>query len=118
MKNILTFGAIVISLSMVASPAFAGDAAKGKTNFVTLCASCHGNEGAGDGPVAMALPPDQKPRNLQTEAMKFAVDEAKFSELLKKGGAAVGLNALMPMQATLTDPDIADLYAYVKTLKK
>ena len=98
--------------------ALAGDIAKGKAQFATLCATCHGAAGAGDGPVAAALPPDQKPANFVSGAFKFATDEAKFKELLHKGGAGVGLNPLMPPQAGLSDADISDLYAYVQSLRK
>jgi hypothetical protein len=59
-----------------------------------------------------------KPRDLATGQMKFATDAAKFGELLSKGGAAVGLNPLMPAQAGISQEDIANLYAYIKSLKK
>ncbi len=94
------------------------DAASAKTNFETLCASCHGVMGAGDGPVAASLPAESKPLNFQTAQYKFATDEVKFKELLRKGGAAVGLNPLMPPQASLDDQALSDLYAYVVSLKK
>jgi cytochrome c6 len=95
-----------------------GDAAKGKAKYEQLCLSCHGATGAGDGPTGQALPPTMKPRNLAAGEMKFATDEKKFAELLSKGGAGVGLNPLMPAQAGLTPEDIANLYAYVISLKK
>ncbi len=115
MRILLTLSAVLLSTST----ALAADAGKGKTTFDTLCASCHGATGAGDGAIAASFPPDQKPRNLQdTASYKFAKDDAKFHELLKKGGAGVGLSPLMPPQMSLTDADIDDLLAYVKTLKK
>ncbi len=40
--------------------------AKGKTQYESACASCHGNEGKGDGVAAVAL--DPKPRNFHSAA--------------------------------------------------
>ncbi|MDZ4785215.1 MAG: cytochrome c [bacterium] len=108
---------ILSIFSFLPTMLFASDAVKGKEKFETLCASCHGATGAGDGAIAAAFPADQKPRNLKTGPFKFATDEAKFKELLKKGGASVGLSPLMPMQAGLTDQDIDNVYAYIKSLK-
>jgi mono/diheme cytochrome c family protein len=114
----------VASLALVGAVAFspaaalAADLAKGQTIFATNCASCHGEKGAGDGPIAAGLPADQKPRNLQGSDMKFATTDAKFKELMKKGGAAVGLSMLMPAQPGLSDADVDNLLAYVNSLKK
>lgn len=97
----------------------AADLARGKTLFDQRCTSCHGALGAGDGPVAAALPADQKPRNLANGSpMKYATDDAKMKELLKKGGPAFGLNPLMPMQPDLSDADLDNVIAYVRSLKK
>jgi len=95
-----------------------GNPAKGKVNFDKLCAQCHGTLGAGDGPVGASLPPNMKPADMTKAQFKFVTDLTKFTELLHKGGAAVGLNPLMSPQASLSDQDIADLYAYVQSLKK
>jgi len=119
-KNLVLYTTVMGALLSSAYPAqgFAADAANGKAKFATLCASCHGEKGLGDGPVAAALPPEMKPANLEKGAFKYATDETKFKELLQKGGAAVGLNPLMPAQAGLVDADISDLYAFVHSLKK
>jgi mono/diheme cytochrome c family protein len=112
--NKIVLGTVLV---LLAGSAFA-DAAKGKALYEQLCISCHGATGKGDGPVGGALPADQKPRNLSDQASyKFAKDDAKFAELLKKGGQAVGLSVLMPPQAQLSDADIASVIEYVKTLK-
>lgn len=110
--------ALIVSLVLSSEVAQAEDLANGKAKFEALCASCHGATGAGDGPIALALPPEQKPADLAHGKRKFATDKAKFNELLDKGGAAVGLNPLMPPQAGLSDKDKADLYAFVESLKK
>ena len=112
----LTFAtSITLCVSSVLADA---DLESGKKKYTELCASCHGDSGAGDGPVGKALPPAMKPRNFQEGAFKYATDLPKFTELLKKGGAAVGLNPMMPPQSGLQDGDYENLYAYVQSLKK
>lgn len=100
-----------------ANGAFAADAAKGGQLYSQRCAMCHGDKGAGDGPVAATIPEGMKPRNL-TETYKYATDDAKFKELLQKGGAGVGLSPLMPAQSDLKPDDLDNIIAFVKTLKK
>ncbi|MCO6429454.1 MAG: cytochrome c [Deltaproteobacteria bacterium] len=116
MRGVLKYTAVAGVL--LAFPAWtnAADIEKGKARFATLCATCHGASGAGDGPVAAAMPADQKPADLAKGEMKFAVDQVKFAELLKKGGAAVGLSPMMPPQAGLSEADVGDLYAFVQSL--
>lgn len=109
---------VSIAALLAAQPAFAADLEKGKSLFAQRCATCHGNTGAGDGPVALSLPENMKPRNLQDGAFKYATDDAKMKELLKKGGAAVGLNAMMPPQPDLSDADLDSVIAFLHTLQK
>ncbi len=118
MKKILKIVALLLLTFSSSSLSAEADKAKGKDSYVKLCVTCHGETGAGDGPVGAALPEGMKPRNFQKDEFKFATDLAKFTKLVKEGGAAVGLNALMPAQADVTDEDIANIYAYVLSLKK
>lgn len=104
-------------LSPLGNSAFA-DIARGKQLFGERCVMCHGAEGAGDGPVAQALPPESKPRNLQQAQFKFATDDEKLAKLIRAGGAAVGLNPLMPAQDKLSDDELSGLIAFVHSLKK
>lgn len=121
-KLIITSSILFIGLNC--NSAFAGDVtkggdiSKGRAQFSARCASCHGNEGAGDGPLAASLPPTAKPRNLKSEPFKYATDAAKFKELMQKGGAGVGLNPLMTGAPGASDADIEDIYAFVMSLRK
>ena len=112
--------AISLFISLVAfnSSAYAADAAKGAPIYAQRCAMCHGDKGAGDGPVAATIPEGMKPRNLANGANKYATDDAKLKDLLKKGGAGVGLSPLMPAQTDLKDADLDNLVAFVNSLKK
>lgn len=107
----LAAGLIVAS----AGSAFAADAAAGKVKYDMLCASCHGASGKGDGPAGAALNP--KPRNMTDPAWQKSVDDATIAKVIKEGGASVGKSALMPpWGASLSDADIANVVAYIRSL--
>jgi mono/diheme cytochrome c family protein len=109
----------LIALTTVAAPhAYAADVNAGKAIFAQRCAMCHGEKGAGDGALAATMPEGQKPRNLTTGANKYATDDTKLKEIIQKGGAAVGLSVMMPGQADLNDTQLADLIAFIHSLKK
>ena len=107
-----------IALTVLSSQAHATDVNAGKAIFAQRCAMCHGEKGAGDGALAATMPEGQKPRNLTSGAYKYATDDAKLKEIIQKGGAAVGLSVMMPGQADLNDTQLADLIAFIHTLKK
>ena len=87
----------------------AGDAAKGKAVFASAsCAGCHGaNGGGGIGPnLGMANGPKS-----------WTLDQ--FHTALRSGNSPVGmLKAPMPQfsPAQVSDDDVANIYAYIKTL--
>lgn len=105
-------------LAITTSSASAADAAKGQALFAQRCAMCHGEKGAGDGALAATMPEGQKPRNLTAGQNKYATDDAKLKETISKGGAGVGLSVLMPAQSDLSDAQLDDVVAFVKSLKK
>ena len=107
----------IASVLLSSGSSFAADAAKGGTLYAQRCAMCHGEKGAGDGPVAATIPEGMKPRNLKEGGYKYATDDAKFKELLQKGGAGVGLSPLMPAQSDLKPEDLDNIIAFVKSLK-
>lgn len=116
MKVSLTIIATAAAL-LLSNNASAADAAKGGALYAQRCAMCHGDKGAGDGPVAATIPEGMKPRNLKEGGYKYATDDAKFKELLQKGGAGVGLSPLMPAQSDLKPEDLDNIIAFVKSLK-
>jgi len=93
------------------------DAAKGATTYATLCSTCHGATGAGDGPAAAALNPKPAHHN-DPEFMATLTDEILFNAV-KGGGPAVGKSPLMPAwSATLSDDQIHDVVAFMRTLSQ
>jgi len=93
----------------------AGDAVAGAELYATYCSSCHGPRGEGDGPLAASLEP--KPANHRDAAYMRSLSDAHLFQVVKEGGAAVGKSPLMaPWGGTLSDEQIRDVVAYVRTL--
>lgn len=108
----IKYGIIIMVVLGCAAAWAAGDPVAGKAKFNMFCATCHGATGKGDGPGAAALNP--KPKNLSVSTLS----EADMAKIIKEGGAAVGRSPLMPpWKSALNDQDIANVIAYVKTLK-
>jgi mono/diheme cytochrome c family protein len=111
----------VAALLAPAAALAAGDKAAGKTTFIANCASCHGETGKGDGPVGKALNPP--PRNFTEHKFKFDTDkdgkagtDADLKNVIQKGGAAFGGSPLMAPWPTLSEGDIANIIAYIRSL--
>lgn len=115
MKKIIT--TFCLGLVIISSAAHAGDPAAGKAKYDTLCVTCHGATGAGDGVAAAALNP--KPRNFADKALMSTKTDAQLTGVIKNGGASAGLSTSMPAWgAMLNDADIANVIAYIRTLAK
>jgi mono/diheme cytochrome c family protein len=81
------------------------------------CATCHGEDGCTAGPGAAGLPV-QPAHHCDGNYMNALSDEHIF-KTIKEGGAAVGKSPLMaPWGGTLTDAQIHDVVAFVRSLAK
>ena len=116
---VLLVAAAAVGLSGSAS---AGDAAAGKALFEANCASCHGTSGKGDGPVGAALNPP--PRDFTAAAFKFDAngngtpgEDGDLLLVVQKGAMAFGGSALMAPWPTLSEAQIGDVIAHIRTLK-
>lgn len=92
-----------------------GDPAAGAQLYATYCASCHGPQGKGDGPVAATLNP--RPANHTDHVYMGSLTDEHLYTVISKGGAAVGKSALMaPWGGVINDQGIRDLIAYIRKL--
>ncbi len=96
--------------------------AEGKELYNSLCQTCHGSEGMGDG----AGVPEHllKPRPFTQSAFKFDTDadwqrgtDQDLANVIKNGTAVYGGSTLMPPWAQLSDDEIAELVGYVRELQ-
>jgi mono/diheme cytochrome c family protein len=95
--------------------AAAGDAAAGAASYALFCATCHGASGDAQTPIAQALDPTPAQHN-KGEYMNPLTDEHLF-RVIKEGGPAVGKAPTMPpWGGTLSDDQIRDVIAFVRTL--
>ena len=96
-------------------PSLAGDAQRGATLFASLCASCHGADGRGHGPLAgkLAAPPADlvagpRPRTTCATPEATATELARVIRFGLPGTAMAG-------HETLSAADLAALTAYLST---
>jgi len=87
----------------------------GREIFQKHCALCHGADAKGTGQLAATLP--RKPANL-TDCRLTAEDPVEVIQgVIRHGGSYVSRSPVMPAwQGTLSEAEIADVAAYVKSL--
>lgn len=99
-----------------AAPAGKG-AGEARRQFESVCFTCHGATGHGDGPGAGPLNP--KPRSFADVAWQDSVSDEHIKKTIVFGGAAVGKNAMMPAHPQFKGKDavLDGLVAIVRDFK-
>lgn len=94
-----------------------GDAARGRELYTEKCVLCHGGQGEGwDWSTKVARPPVPVPDLAQAAPQR---SDAYLFEIVKEGGEAVGRTRFMPpFGFQLSDQEIWDLVAYVRSLER
>ncbi len=104
-------------LALGTQSALAIDVDAGRSTYQQICAACHGPTGRADpdSPVVQAF--DPPPADLSDPLFNSREPAEDWFMVVKHGGHALGLSQQMPAQgATLSDDEIRDVVAYVKTL--
>ena len=101
-----------------AVPTGPSPAVEARQMFKTVCSTCHGADGRGDGPGAAALNP--KPRDYTDKKWQASVTDQHIKDTILKGGAAMGLSPAMPAQPQLkSKPEVVDqLVRIIRTFGK
>jgi mono/diheme cytochrome c family protein len=94
----------------------ASAAAEAEQIFATRCTTCHGPEGAGNGPGSAGL--DPPPRNFQDPEWQQSVTDDHIEKIIMYGGAAVGRSPAMPANPDLIAKKqvVAALRAHIREL--
>jgi mono/diheme cytochrome c family protein len=84
---------------------------RGGLVFANYCVTCHGINADGNGRAARLYTP--RPANLRTTDK----NDAYFGLIIRKGGGAIGRSQFMPTwEAELTEEQIRDLVAYLRSI--
>lgn len=122
----LMIAAIAIG-SVIPSVAFAGDVEAGKAKFLTLCVACHGESGKGDGPTGKALAAAGQAAPRDFTVGEFVIDadkdgttgtDADLKAVITKGALVFGGSAMMAPVQGLSDTDLDNLIAFIRSLKQ
>jgi len=111
MKHLSRWTMVGVIVLLVAAPVFlaGGDATAGKAVFDKKCATCHGADGAGKEAMAKML-------KVEFRALASKEVQAKKDEELKKD-ITEGTGKMKPVKG-LTDAEVGNVIAYVRSLKK
>lgn len=105
---------VLVRVPPMAQRAAAKASDEGLALFRARCASCHGEHGQGDGPVAIGL--TVKPRRFTDAFWQDSVDDEQLARAILEGGFAVKKSSAMPAHPDLKDK-VAELIAVVRSLR-
>jgi mono/diheme cytochrome c family protein len=86
---------------------------KGMEIYRNTCSPCHGSDGKGSGPASAVFNP--KPRDHTNGAYMDKLTNAHLFKVVRYGGQMFGYPT-MPAQPNLSDDQIKQVVAYVRTL--
>jgi cytochrome c oxidase cbb3-type subunit 3 len=92
-----------------------GDPEKGRSLFTKYCASCHGESGDGEGPMADILTP--RPKSLLGSDIAASIADVDLFFTIMGGGRAMGLSDQMPAWGgVLSEREVWDIVRYIRAL--
>jgi mono/diheme cytochrome c family protein len=108
MKKVLSAIVLVAAVCLVGSVARAQDVANGEKIYKAKCAMCHGPDGKGETAAGKS-----------TKARDFAMDEVKKeSDATWTDIVVKGKNKMPGYDKKLSDAEVKDVVAYIRSLSK
>ncbi|NMH66651.1 c-type cytochrome [Shewanella salipaludis] len=112
--KLLSFTALFLAL-FGAVNTHAADVGNGELLYRAYCTQCHGKNGDGWGVNAATM--DVLPKDHTDTQEMITRTDADIFKAIKEGGKAVSKSNLMPnWDANMTDEEIKDLVAYVRSV--
>ncbi len=108
MKKALSAVALLAALILLGAVSRAQDSASGEKTYKAKCASCHGPDGKGETAAGKVT----KVRDFSLEEVKKESD-AVWTEVIVKGR-----NKMPGYDKKLSDAEVKDVIAYIRTLVK
>lgn len=111
------FLVVLMLLVVEASPAASAESqgiASGRSNYEARCASCHGASGKGDGWRTWLS--RLQLRDFTDSAFMQTLSDEYLFQIIKQGGASIGKPGMPSWGQKLTDLEIKDLVAYIRSL--
>lgn len=127
MTRFVTTMLTIAAFALPTAASAAGDAAAGNAKFQELCVSCHGPGGKGDGPTGKALAAAGQPAprdftigdfKLDTDKDGKAGTDTDLKNVINKGALVYGGSAMMAPVVGLSDADLDNLVAFIRSLKQ
>jgi mono/diheme cytochrome c family protein len=111
--------AVVVAGAFAATTPSADKVTRGERAYLANCAMCHGDNGAGDGPMASELAREAgaTPLRLDDAARLKALGPAGLRRIISQGGAHTGRSNMMPAWGErLGEKTIDDIATFIETL--
>ena len=105
---------ILITATIGFAAALSASAADGKTNWDTLCAKCHGEDGKGQTKIGQKL----GVKDFTDAKVQADLKDEDAAKTIKEGKKDADGRTMMKAFDTLSDDDIKGLVAYIRTFKK
>jgi mono/diheme cytochrome c family protein len=116
MKRMITIAMIAMFLP---APALAANVTAGGRVAKRKCAGCHGETGAGNGPLLATLGAPKPPVPWTDKAGMAKFTDEQITDVITNGGKALNASTLMPAFGNqLSAKQIANLVAYIRSLGK
>jgi len=107
---VLVAGPLTLLASSCSRKVPSADMLRGQQAYLAYCAMCHGDTGAGDGPLAATLATESgaHPAQLDLASRLDALGRAGVRKIIIEGGGHLGRSNLMPAWGEKLDPALVN----------